>query len=304
MKPANTGPDTIAYDDFPAIFRHADGSAASHQRRFRLLVNVLVMTSAGTSLLGVISNVRLRMGFAAVLTGFQLIAALTNLSQGWNSKWYRARAIAETAKSLTWRYAVGGNPFPVGGSEQESTRDFHERMVSLTSTTASNNPLLPRYAVQENMSRIENLRKLPLDERKNAYIKFRVKDQEDWYQSRMISLGRRQNLLSGLSIACATGAVLMSMYVVGRPQQHLPAVVSFLASLSLGIVAIGQSRNLATDVAAYQVTHYEIQHLIGKLPEEEHEWAIWVDATEELFSREHTMWLGNKKTTPPALPQI
>jgi len=295
----------VQQQDFPKMFRHADASAAAYQRRYRMLVTTIVMSSCVTNLLGVISQDRLRMSITAVVTLFQFVAAMSNVNGGWNTDWYRARALAETTKSMTWRYAVGGNPYPIDQSKPTADPAFSKHMDALLHGMGAPAPLLPGLRIEkEDMSKIENLRTQDLLTRQTVYLESRVRDQENWYESRAVSLARRRSQLSIVSVGSAALAVLLSIYLVAQPTQYMPSVVALLASVALGTITISQARNLPTDVSAYQLTHYEIKSVLSSAPPvSEAEWAEWVDTTEEVFSREHTMWLGSRKIPPLGISQ-
>ena len=49
--------------------------------------------------------------------------------------WYEGRAGAESVKTLTWRYAVGGNPFPTSLTTAEADHLFLERLSLLLAGT-------------------------------------------------------------------------------------------------------------------------------------------------------------------------
>ena len=76
---------------------------------------------------GLITWRRGRADLAAVIAGVAfsaaLLAELYLLRRRPDRLWYDGRAAAESAKTLTWRYLVGGNPFGLTEvSEEEAER--------------------------------------------------------------------------------------------------------------------------------------------------------------------------------------
>ena len=97
---------------YPAIFHAADDASVSSQRWFlqlsacRLWALVIVAALAA---------------FAVLIDRWAAIIALVPISiavfvevslLAWrpDRRWYQARAVAESAKTLAWRYQVGGWP--------------------------------------------------------------------------------------------------------------------------------------------------------------------------------------------------
>jgi hypothetical protein len=47
------------------------------------------------------------------------------------STWYGGRAVAESVKSLSWRYMMGAEPFPIAGDAVEVDRNFVAKLASI-----------------------------------------------------------------------------------------------------------------------------------------------------------------------------
>ena len=281
---------------FPAISRQASESARRFQSRYRRLVLVLAISASTYPVLTLINHIRTRIAIALVLTCVQLSTTLINAGLGWNKKWYQARALAESTKSLTWRLAVGGSPFPVEMPESETRVKMAQSIIDLISsmgdTTFLNAALIP---IEEDMSEIENVRKKSLEVRQQIYIRDRMQDQEKWYAMKAKDLSRKRQALNTLAAFSSLIAIILCLLLLVSPELFQFTYVSFFASLALGVIAIGQSHHLATDVSAYQLTHYEIKKILAlPLPDNDRDWSEWVDDKEEALSREHVMWLASR----------
>ena len=86
-------------------------SAASEkgQRRYRTIVVASLVLLVVASIGGLISD---RVGGWVSAVGFAASLLLTAVgTTRWQHEWHGGRALAERAKSVTWKYAVGGAPF-------------------------------------------------------------------------------------------------------------------------------------------------------------------------------------------------
>jgi hypothetical protein len=110
--------------EFPPVFAAADRVSLEAQRRFlrSTRAQLLLLVLAGAA--GVFSITLGRLDTAALLGGVALLTAaglrLRLLRTRPHSIWYEARAVAESVKTLAWRYAVCGNPFPLDGMDARS----------------------------------------------------------------------------------------------------------------------------------------------------------------------------------------
>jgi hypothetical protein len=102
-------------------------------------------------------------------------------------RWYDGRALAESAKTLAWRYAVGADPYPVTSAEADE--QLLEQLRSL-SRDAPETGIEPdsRPAVSDAMAA---LRRSTLLERKKVYLQHRIGDQREWYSGKSRQNGRR-----------------------------------------------------------------------------------------------------------------
>ena len=119
----------LTEEGLPPLFHQADALAIRVQRRFfRLLAAELIFLSLGafvgifsflTNQIStvVIGGLQVSLSMAIFLAAILILAALVfrlfrSISHA-DTRWYEARAVAESAKSLAWRYAVGGRPFEI-----------------------------------------------------------------------------------------------------------------------------------------------------------------------------------------------
>src|SRR5690606_34372564 len=105
----------------------------------------------------------------------------------WKSRpdktWYDARAIAESAKTLAWKYAVRGEPFNDDAiSEEDTTRSLLARLNGISAQyphvelAAVNAPAVSTWMREQ--------RNESWNERKEVYRIGRLVHQKNWYHEK------------------------------------------------------------------------------------------------------------------------
>ena len=290
----------LASEEMPHLFRAADAAAVRQQRRHlrgSLSQLLLVVGAAGAAKLAFDGGTDWWQVLAAACFLCAAVVKGYLLSTKPEEGWYAARAIAESAKSLAWRYAVGGDPFRVDTmSEREADATFVERLREIVQPIRGRAPIPPlQEEASEITDRMRSIRASSLDLRRETFREGRVHDQVRWYatrsakdQSKADAWGWAQlclELLGALfALLTATGVVAFN-------------VTSFTAALISAIVAWTQTKRFRTDAAAYGVAWAELSALetLARHPDTEEEWAAYVEQVEQAISREHTIWRG----TPP-----
>src|SRR5262249_42639448 len=119
-------------EDLPELFRAADRASGTAQRRF-LRSSGTQLTLLGAAALAGAASSSFRWLQAVALAALSSAAVLkTPLSTTKPDRvWYEGRAAAESAKTLAWRYAVGGAPFPIDGQPVVAAKLFMTRLSDL-----------------------------------------------------------------------------------------------------------------------------------------------------------------------------
>jgi hypothetical protein len=309
-------------NDLPALFRQADALAIRMQHRFfNMLVAELVFLTLG-AFVGVFSSSKIQDGrlilgestaplFSAtylVAGGLILAALLIRLYRfrgRADARWYAARAVAESTKSLAWRYAVGGQPFDLGlDSEDAETLLLHR----LSDTLAD----VPRLAqalrvagkekVSPTSSTMNELRKQDLDIRIESYRTGRIDDQLRWYERKARDnhgLAHRTHWILALLEAIGVVFILLQHLLPPALTVSIGAsfpIEGFIAVVVTSGIAWSQAKRYQDLSTSYHVAYreaYSLESSIPKQPSEE-TWAAFVDDAESAFSREHRLWRATR----------
>ncbi|GAA5229894.1 DUF4231 domain-containing protein [Arthrobacter cryoconiti] len=281
--------------DLPGVWKNADGESRRGQtwtlRLTWLKVGGGVLAAFGGALSWSLGSVDVAAGI--VLVGF--LTALVSELVSWVTQperlWYEGRAVAESAKTLAWRYAVGADPFPASMSRTEAASKFSERMSAVADQVAE------RIIFDEEQpvltEPMDALRARPFEERRAAYIQFRTQDQQQWY-SRKARANRRQAAAWRfiLILAEVIAVVLAAGRVFGGWSVDFAGLLAALIAACTAWVAVKQFSPLAS---AYSVATKELSLQSFRLSDvAEDDWPLVAADAEEAISREHTTWLASR----------
>ena len=287
--------------DFPEAFKSTNEASLAGQRWFiqstRVQLMLLIIASAAGSLSWSLDGDR---DGTALLAGVAFSTAalvrLLILRSRPHRAWYDGRAAAESIKTLAWKHAVGGDPFVAGDESAD------RRLVGLVRDVVTSFDTLgpaTSAASAEPTATMRSLRTTSLEERKRAYSKDRIGDQNGWYARKAEWNQKRARFWGGmvllLQVTGAVGAFLKGFGV-------LDIDIFGLAGAAIASAAAWlETKQHHTVARAYKVAAEElsdVEALIGEQHTEE-AWAGFVAGAEEAISREHTMWKASSRSREP-----
>jgi SMODS and SLOG-associating 2TM effector domain 1/SMODS and SLOG-associating 2TM effector domain 3 len=281
--------------DFPAIFHAADSASRSAQRQFYLALacnlGALVLSSAFSVVN--LASPWFQFANALVLLGslaFTIFLAWTKPQRDW----YKARALAESVKTISWRYCMRAEPFNLSMNEAQATF-----VHSIRGILRSNEGLPVHFGTSASAKLLTpellRIRQLSLAERKKYYSEHRISDQLDWYRQRAIRNKKTGRIWLGLLIFVNVIAVVCAFSRVLLPAiEHYPTDV--LTAAAAAVLAWIQSKKFEELSTSYALTAHEISLLDASMPTDEDEtrFSLYVSDAEGAFSREHTQWQARR----------
>lgn len=283
----------------PPLYRAADNGSMEAQKRFLSAQRTELCLIVGAAVLFEVSleidGVRVAVLAAAVL---MLVAMIVRLRSGEGrlaARWYDYRAAAESIKTLSWQYSVGGSAFPLGLDDDDARDGFEQQLRELLERDLQGLTVPAPPGESQLTAAMEELRGVGLDERRQAYVEGRVDDQLSWYRDKARINGRAARrwgrLLIAGEITAAVIGVLMAMGWIGV---NISGPVA--AAVAAG-VAWKQTKQFSVLAESYSVTSQDIAALRRSVEHAstEHEWAEAVHDAEAAFSREHTMWRARRQ---------
>ncbi|MFI9781169.1 DUF4231 domain-containing protein [Streptomyces sp. NPDC051956] len=277
-------------DDLPAVFRSSDGASLAGQRRYFQGTKWRLVLAVAVALCGVL-NQRPALIALVLIYVATLCVEIWLLAERPEQAWYDGRALAESAKTLAWRYAVAGAPFSAELSHGEAAHRFNERLKELLrEAPATSLAPVGLVAVTDAMN---VLRARPFADRKNAYLRDRIEDQQRWYATKAswnVARARRWRLLlvavEGLGLAAAV------LRLTGTLTFDLAGALGAVLGAGAAWFAVRQYETLGR---AYTFAATELSIIHGRLSQADEDcWAQEMADAEEAISREHTMWRASR----------
>ncbi|MFF2392272.1 DUF4231 domain-containing protein [Nocardia sp. NPDC058114] len=206
--------------------------------------------------------------------------------------WYDGRAVAESAKTLAWKFSVGALPFPITMSREDATRGLIDKFARLQQQFADLE-LSPVAAPQVSDWMIAQ-RSTPLADRKQLYLISRIQDQQRWYETKA-KYNKRQSARwrTGLVVLELSGAVASLITAVVKTEFMLGPALAMIAGAAIAWTEAKQHDSLAR---AYSAACTDLSNADAKLrlADTEEAWSREVDDAEEAISREHVVWLATR----------
>lgn len=290
---------SVTDEDMPQLFKAADRASLDAQnylvkgKRMRLVLVVLSAAMGATAWRVGASHVDV----LAILSTLLFVGALLIEGLLWKGRpdrtWYDARAVAESAKTVAWKFAVRGEPFrDEGMSEREmllqvvgTLEDIRLQFRGLDLAAINAKSVSP-WMQEQRLS--------PWDERKALYLHERLLDQKTWYTKKATYNKRRSGQWRAALVVLEFLGVVTSLAVAFS--SSVPLFAPMVAALVAAIVAWMETKQHDFNARAYSAAVADLAQAEARLEiaETEQEWANEVKNAEEAISREHTLWLASR----------
>lgn len=289
---------SVLRDDFPALLRAAEQVAVSAQKavlnQYRFYSAVLL----GVALFGAFPSPPTWLSvILAVLLVISLIFSIYMFKSQSKEIWYRARALAESIKTSSWRYMTKTEPYSASVGDGESTKRFCSVLQQLLHEHPSLAANLGGQVISGDQvtAKMRFVRSLDLNDRVKVYLRERVDDQKNWY-GRKAAENRRGAFRWFLAIWLLHVMAIISVGLEWGVIGWKVWPTDFLIVGSVAALAWVELKRFREQAEAYGLTEIEIGLLRSSFdhPTSEPDVSRLVDDAENAFSREHTQWLARR----------
>ncbi|MBL0702899.1 MAG: DUF4231 domain-containing protein [Sulfurospirillum sp.] len=213
-----------------------------------------------------------------------------------DDRWYNGRAVAESVKTRSWRWAMRAEPYQDCLNVEIVSKQFINDLKSILQQNRSLSESLPteeglQAPISSTMSEI---RGLSTTERLEIYKEQRIDDQAKWYSLKFIENKKKARNLFIVSIILHSIAILMLLYRIKNPLMELP--IEVLATAAGAVLTWLQAKKHNELISSYSLAAHEIVLIKGEALSirTEEELSTFVLDSENAFSREHTQWTARK----------
>ncbi|MFC0104508.1 DUF4231 domain-containing protein [Sphingopyxis terrae] len=280
---------------FPALYRSADELSLKSQRQFFRALRVHLVTLVTAAILSIITLPHWSVAALQVLT---LLGALGCSIYLFALKpdrlWYAGRAVAESIKTVTWRYVCRAEPFD--GDDASARNEFGQTLKQIVEQNRPVCQSLTAYLDgQQFTPAMEELRAKPLDERKSNYADQRIRDQLTWYAKKAAFNRRMANVFFWALIGANAAAVVCAVLRIAHPDQPFWPTDVFVA-VAASLLSWMQAKRFSELAASYALAAHEISLIREQslIPSTDEQFSLFVGDAENAFSREHTQWAARK----------
>ena len=291
--------NSFSAPDYPGLYQTADMAAVKAQNGYLRMITLyqyLLIAAVICSLI---------MGTSTVLAILSAIILLATLSvsiflafKRYDKIWYNGRAVAESVKTVTWRYMMGAEPYNSSDVSVAKSKFIMDLQQIFEQNKQLEQIFSEDTATTEAISeRMANIRALPLNERKSIYLTDRIDDQRIWYRKKA-NFNKKKGLLWFILMCVAqTGALICVIIRIAKPKwNYLPIDICIVcAAAALTWIQTKRFQDLST---AYSLTAHEISLLreYRQNISNEKDFSDFVNDAENAFSREHTQWQARRHT--------
>jgi SMODS and SLOG-associating 2TM effector domain 3/SMODS and SLOG-associating 2TM effector domain 1 len=290
----------ILYDDFPALYRAADKASLTAQHQFVLLTSIELCLMIIAAIVGafVLSDTSIKTTLAIVsavlLTAgicITIIQRITKLER----VWYDGRAIAESVKTLTWRYMTGSEPYSIElGSKADEIfiSSLHSLLLERKTFAAR---LGSQYNREQQITeKMRQARTLSAYERKRLYLSERIDDQKQWYSRKTETNRKSAARLFILTVTSQFLAIIFA-FTLGLWRESIIQLTGVFTTLAAAFMAWTQMRRNEELAQSYGLATQELIFIYEQSSQvtTEEELSSYVINSENAISREHKMWLAH-----------
>lgn len=282
-------------EEYPSLYRVANRVSSDAQRNFFLaLAGHLIALIVAAAL----SVAAFPHWIVAACQVFALLIALSCsvylFSVRPDKSWYLGRAVAESIKTIAWRYACRAEPFESADASAKAAFRGRIRVIGEQNRSIFHSPVECLGGPQITAA-MDAIRALSLEGRVASYLKLRIDDQLRWYSDKaQFNRNVGRTFFWALIVANAV-ALTFAVIRVAFPERPFWPTDIFVA-VAASLLAWIQAKRFSELSGAYSLAAYEIGLIKEQVggQDSEDKFSAFVGDAENAFSREHTLWVARR----------
>ncbi|USK34722.1 DUF4231 domain-containing protein [Bacillus sp. F19] len=283
--------------EFPTIFDSADNASSAAQKEYIFLIKLqlffLLLSTIFSVFIGFYRGLLIFVGIS--MLGSLFVTILLRIRKK-ERVWFDGRALAESIKTLCWRYIMGAEPFKITLSEEEANRLFIESIKNVLQERKNLSSVLVSSSKNQGYitKSMKDIRKLNFSQRLEVYLQYRVQNQQDWYSDRSEYNRKRESFLFIVSFLFQFLSIIYILVLVNQNWTiNITGILSALATVTITWLQVKRHQELAQayGLAAQELTSIYSMSFEVKSADSLSE---YVNESENAISREHTLWVARR----------
>ena len=282
--------------DYPHLYEITNERSAKNQKYFLNGIwaeySLLIFIAVNSSL-SYMEKYSVNLVLFVLLIMLLLVRNIINFEQ----KWYKYRAVTESIKTTTWKFAMKAEPFN-GSEEINDAKQYigYIRNIIKDSKYAIKTETLKNLEGDTFSICLKSIREMNYEQRRDLYVEQRIEEQRTWYAKKSVfnkRLGRAWAVaILIFYILSLTMTALLAEDLVQAASLPTELITTIISAL-IGWVQIKKYNELS---ASYALTAHEI----GLVKEQsyyisgEKDFLDFIRDAETAFSREHTQWQARR----------
>lgn len=288
--------------NLPNLFLAADKASLTAQNRFLLFTKLELSSMIIGAILSVLSyalnqNQDILIGAAVISLLLSLSFTITKKIKNYGRSWYEGRALAESVKTLSWRYICQAEGFE--SSLANSRTEFINRIAEVKDGFQSLIPDLDAESLAKPSvsNEMESIRESDLKDRVDKYKASRIEPQIKWYTVKATYNYKLGLMFFWIQIIFQFSAIISGIFLL-LSEYHNISIIGMFTTLSISVLSWIQVKRYDDLNTAYTATTMElakIRDLFEQIATEK-QFSRFVLDSENAISREHTTWLAQRRT--------
>ena len=289
-------------DEYPSLFFSSDAASKRSQKIHLMLQQSYLVSLVLVSLSDVLiffenpSITRWAYRLSAIFLGIGLFVLSIIRAQQYDKAWFNSRAIAESIKTLTWRYMMRIPPFQEDQAAQNRLFSELQNILKARPGIEKTLALTCRPNSAEITASMKHIRDLSLEERKEIYLLQRLRDQKAWYADKAKYNAQSASRLFWMVVVFQFIALIAAIILPALAASKINLVL-ILTTVVAALAAWNQTKRYDELAQAYSFAAQELSALDGLSfsVSSEESFEQLIEQTESAISREHIMWYARRE---------
>lgn len=281
---------------YPALFTSSDNYSIKAQDNFKNLNKWTLVALVVATVLTSLTQENWAIWTSTALILVSAILSTLMLVLKFEKGWYEGRAVAESIKTLCWKYMTGARPFSIDLNETKAKNLLIENFKKVIGHRKDFFTLIGSDFAENEQLPVElmNIRKLSKDERISMYKTERLEKQKKWYTDKTTE-NKKWTKISFAVIILAQVLAVISLILKIKFEFEF-SIAPILVTISTAFIAWLQLRRYQELSQSYLITATELSLIKSKINQvdTESDFSEFVDDSETAISREHTLWLARR----------